>query len=455
MTKLPKALISACIIASMAISFVGCGSTKIADSSSSIVSSTQTAPASVVPAKPLTLRFSWWGSDPRHKVTMEAIDLYKTIAPNVTIESEYMGADGYKDKLMTQLASGTAPDIIQVDAPWLSDLVKQFNAFADLDQFKSILDTSGFDEKFVKTHGAIDNKQYGLPTGTNVMCMLLNKDILAKANIKSDQVWDWDTIMSEGQKVNKIDSKSYFLDMDQNAVALLIVRPYIKQKTGKQLVNDDYTIGFDKTTLVDTLTYIKKLFDAKVIQPAAESFMYKTVYFQNPTWVNNQTAATIEWVSMIVARKEGFKASAEVSLFPIPKDAKDTALLVRPAQLLCINDKSAAKEETAKFMNFFLNNKDAQLILKDQRSVPPTEAGRKVLTDANLIDPLVSQAVNMSVEKAGTAENAISSNTQLDTIMIDAVEKVAYGKSTPEVAADDMIKQFQSKLNELKALTVK
>jgi len=61
----------------------------------------------------------------------------------------------------------------------------------------------------------------------------------------------------------------------------------------------------------------------------------------------------------------------------------------------------------------------------------------------------------MSVEKAGTAENAISSNTQLDTIMIDAVEKVAYGKSTPEVAADDMIKQFQSKLNELKALTVK
>ncbi len=64
----------------------------------------------------VTLRFMWWGGDARHKATLQVIDQYMSIHPNVKIEAEYGGYDGYFEKLTAQLAGGTAADIMQFDA---------------------------------------------------------------------------------------------------------------------------------------------------------------------------------------------------------------------------------------------------------------------------------------------------------------------------------------------------
>ncbi|RAV22301.1 ABC transporter substrate-binding protein [Paenibacillus contaminans] len=441
MKGLSKVVSAVCMVPLLALAVAGCGGK---DSSSSPDATKASG------GKNVTLRFSWWGSDPRHKATLDVIALYQSKNPNVKIEGEYMGADGYKEKLMTQLAGGSAPDIMQIDPPWLADFTKQFNSFEDLNKQQD-LDIKGFDEAFVKSYGVVDGKLVGLPTGISGITMLINKDVLTKSGINPDTVWDWDTILSEGPKVNQADPKSHFLVTDQFATVVQILPPYLKQKTGKQIVNDDYTIGFTKADLVDAFTYLKKLFDTKVVEPAAQQYMFKAKYFENPVWANKQAGSTIEWIAAIGPRKEPFKDSADVVLPPIAKDAKDTGVIVRPAQMLSINSKSANKEEAAKFLNFFFNDKEALAILKDTRSVPPTEIGRKVSADANLIDPLILKAIDSSTSKQGMADNVISLNIQLQNIMMDAVEKIGFGKSTPEAAADEMIKQFQSKLTELKA----
>ena len=41
----------------------------------------------------VVLRFSWWGSEDRHMATIEAIERYMELNPNVLIEYEYMGFD--------------------------------------------------------------------------------------------------------------------------------------------------------------------------------------------------------------------------------------------------------------------------------------------------------------------------------------------------------------------------
>ena len=58
-----------------------------------------------------TLRFSWWGGDERLAATLAVIDAFEADYPNIKIEAEYGSSDGYHDKLATQLASGTAPDL--------------------------------------------------------------------------------------------------------------------------------------------------------------------------------------------------------------------------------------------------------------------------------------------------------------------------------------------------------
>ena len=80
----------------------------------------------------VTLRFSWWGGDERNEATLKVIEAYEKEHPNVTIEAEYSGDDGYQEKLSTALAGKTAADIIQMGPGWMPSYVKQGDFFIDL-----------------------------------------------------------------------------------------------------------------------------------------------------------------------------------------------------------------------------------------------------------------------------------------------------------------------------------
>ena len=323
-------------------------------------------------AEQITLRFSWWGSDTRHEATLKVIEQYEATHPNVKIEAEYGGADGYKDKRMTEMAGGNAPDIMQIDSPWLYEMQTRFEAFADLGQYSDVLDSSGFDQDFVSAHGSLDGVVYGLPTGINTTYRLMNTDVLNAAGIDPEQDWSWESLAVEGAKVHQANPDAYFLNLDQHSLTYHVLRPYIKQLTGNQLMNDDYTVGFSEEVLAEGLSYVKRLFDDGVMEPASESFMYIDAFYDNPIWVNNLVGADIDWVSSLTARKAGFEDSAAVTTVPQMENAKDSGVLARPAQLLCISSTSEHQKEAAEFVNYFFNDPEAISTLKLERSVPAT-----------------------------------------------------------------------------------
>jgi multiple sugar transport system substrate-binding protein len=96
---LPKAAAAAAVLS---LALTGCGGAPQASSDG-----------------PVTLRFSWWGSDTRHKMTEKLIAAFEAENPNINVEGEYGDWSGYWDKLATQVASQDAPDIIQMDAAYL------------------------------------------------------------------------------------------------------------------------------------------------------------------------------------------------------------------------------------------------------------------------------------------------------------------------------------------------
>lgn len=449
MKTLTKILCVVCITAFLSAAITGCGS-----NSSSVKpdSKKQASTQQTETRKPVTLRFSWWGGDTRHKATLDAIKFYEQKNPNVKIEGEYIGAvNDYRQKLFTQFAGGSAPDIIQIDAPWLPEIYKMGDVLTDLNQFKNVLDTSGFDQKFLQNFCIKDNKLFSIPTGINSLILTFNKDVLNKAGVKADQEWTWESFITEGKKINQADSKNYFFNTDQVAIATVLLKTYIIQKTGQQFIKDDYTIGFSKAELVDALDYLKRLFDEKVIQPASESFQYSNKYEQNPIWVNKQAGSILTWNSTIVMWSGSFINSAEVTNIPVASDAKNSGIMVRPAHVISINPKSVDKNECAKFLNFFFNDKDAITILKDCRSIQPTENARKICSDNNLVNPLVTKAAEIAQKKQGLVYNSLSNNQELIDIFTNTVEEVALGKVPTSQAADKMISRYNSKLKELKA----
>lgn len=271
----------------------------------------------------------------------------------------------------------------------------------------------------------------------------------ANADITKDL--DWDKLIEEGKKVHAQNSNNYLLNAEQNNFLDFIIMPYVIQKTGQQWVKDDYTMGFDKATLTQAFELEKKLFDEGIVQPAEQSFTFKSKPEQNTAWINKQFGGTINWAAGLGVLLGTLGDSADVTLFPVPKDAKNSGIVVRPATLLCINKKSPNAKEAAKFMNFFFNDKEAAKILGDVRSIPPVEASRKAALDANKVNPLSVKAVEEAAKNPGLIYNGVSSNSELRNILLTEIENVAYKKFTPDQAADDMIKLYESKLKELKS----
>lgn len=164
-----KQLMAGMMAASMALSLAACGgsaasSAASAADSTSGAASTSTA-ASTSSDEQVTLRFAWWGGDERANATMEVINKFMEENPNIKIEAEYGSSDGYHDKLATQLASGTAADIVQIDPETMPTFVSTGDYFLDYKDYD--FDLSNFDPNYIglRVNGNYDGKQLGLPTG--------------------------------------------------------------------------------------------------------------------------------------------------------------------------------------------------------------------------------------------------------------------------------------------------
>ena len=141
--------------------------------------------------EPVTLRFAWWGSDARHEATLAAIERYTELHPNVTIEGEYQGYDGYQQKLMTQMAGKTEPDLMQLDYVWYPDLASDSDIFVDMEADPNV-DLSVYSEDMLKDYCSINDKVIALPMGLNGFGIMINTSFFEKHGIPLDTVWTWE-----------------------------------------------------------------------------------------------------------------------------------------------------------------------------------------------------------------------------------------------------------------------
>jgi ABC-type glycerol-3-phosphate transport system substrate-binding protein len=104
----------------VSVLMAGCGKSK-ENSSTATDSNTQTNTDGTQSSEtsgekePVTIRFSWWGSQTRNDQTLKIVDMFEKVNPWITVECEYFGWDVYWENLSTQIASGDMPDLLQHD----------------------------------------------------------------------------------------------------------------------------------------------------------------------------------------------------------------------------------------------------------------------------------------------------------------------------------------------------
>jgi oligogalacturonide transport system substrate-binding protein len=367
----------------------------------------------------------------------------------VTIEPEYGGFDGYNQKIKTQLAGSTAPDIIQLDQPWLAELTKGQEVLSDLS--KSSMDLSGFNAQYLKDFVTYNNKIVGLPMGTNGRTLIINKSLAGKLGVDYSKGFSWDSLIAEAKRIRSTDSKYYLMNSDMGVVQLMWTS-YVRQLSGSSLVKEDGALGFTKEQAVEGFTWIKQAYEAGVFQPMGESQLFSSKTDQNPKWINQELVAIEGWSSEITKFQAALPKGTEidVTLPPLSPNAKTGAALVRPSMVVSVNNKSENKEEAIKFVNWLLTNKDAAVTLGDVRAVPALETTRQAIVDAGKLDKNVAKAVDLATSSQAIPDTALSQNSQISEITNDLLQKIAFVKLTPEQAADELVKRLTDKVKELK-----
>ena len=123
--------------------------------------------------QPVELRMSWWGGNSRHQATLKALEAFEKTHPEIKVKAEYTGWDGHLSRLTTQMASGTEPDVMQTNWPWLIIFSKNGEGYYDLNKLKNELDLNQYQAKDLQST-TIKGKLNGLPISVNAPVFYYN-----------------------------------------------------------------------------------------------------------------------------------------------------------------------------------------------------------------------------------------------------------------------------------------
>lgn len=439
--------LSVVMTAVMVLALSACGTTKpqpSGSSQSSPSSGTKTASGGTV-----TLRFGWWGGDDRHKPTLKAIELYEKKHPNIKIEGEYQGYDGYYEKMMTTLSSGTAPDLFQFSRDWIADVQGAHHYLADLSKLP--VATSSLKEGLMEKAGIYNGEAVFFPVTVGGQVVYVNTDFAAKHGIDVSKKYTWTELMDLGKKVHEQDADAYLMTADIDILNRLIALAYISQQTGKSLVDEDtYELNFTEQQMASSLQNILDLYKTNTLEPFGEAAVFVGQLNQNNKWINGKIGTILDNTGPYQKYKASLSSKIDVMAIPTIENATCSGVDYSGNMGICINDKSPNKEEAAKFLDFMMNDPEAVEILQTCRGYCPTEIAEKTLVEKGIIDDTQRKAMSL-IQPNSYNINALSANTELETIRKDVIQEVVYGDTTPEDGAKEIVEQYKDVLGKLKA----
>lgn len=391
---------------------------------------------------PVELRFSWWGGDERHEATLAVIEAFEAEYPWITVEPEYGSSEGYREKLSTQLASGTAPDVVQIDPGQMPELIANGDYFFDLRA--EGFDLSNFDEVFIsKSHeGNFDGKQYGLPSGTTATTVLVNKGLAEKLGINiTDEPFTWQDMIEMGKAVHEADETKYLFGVNTHYLTSIVTGTAVPQLTGSAIIPDATgEIAASTEDFTTVFEFIQALYDNNVVPPANYMAAFTGDNLQNdPNWINGNYVCTITYSSMLeVLMAAAPDVEFDIGQLPTWEDGADVVYSMGCPQLFSIPTSTEHKEEAMLFLDFWYNNETSMELQKCTRSLPPTAKAREICAQTGSLNELVAKAADVC--EGYLSENSFDDSTTFSTegfqIISDAIDGMGYGTMTAAEAAE-------------------
>lgn len=391
---------------------------------------------------PVTLRFSWWGSDTRHKMTQKLIEAFEAKNPNIKIEGEYGDWSGYWDKLATQVASQDAPDIIQMDAQYLGEYAER----GALLELKNV-DLSKFDQAAADA-GKTEGGQYAVTAGMNALVVLANPSLVSASGVSlpDDSSWTWDEYLDAAasitgkSKAGVYGSGAFTGDASFNL--------WMRQH-GKSLFTKDGGLGFDEGDATKYFEMQAEMRDAKAVPPASVMTEDASAPLDQQGLATNRFAMGWVWSNQLTAVSKASGQPLEIHRPPsVEGDASKAEQFYKASQFWSASSRSKHPAEAQKFIDFLANSVEAGEIGLADRGIPGnSEVRAAVAPKLTPTDALTAKFIDDIADEVGDAP-AIppAGSSAVSEILTRFATEVHFSRISPQEAAKKSIDEIKSAL---------
>jgi multiple sugar transport system substrate-binding protein len=314
--------------------------------------------APVKPSGPVTLQMSWWGGDARHKGTIAAIELWNKNHPSITVQYAYSGWDGYHDKLTTQLAGGTAPDVFQYSFA-NTTIYGDMAVLADLTPYSRT--KFGDYAEAMWQLGTYKGKKIGAPTGANAYALKFNKTLLQKLGVRlptNDETWDsFLELCKQATRDTNGDGKKDFWGMDM--IYSIPVDGLIP--IYRQFGTTFWSADLKRSSIADpTAQSIWKMFKGFVDAGVCMGPTDATIPEGLDSLTSGYVACTFGPASTFSTEQAAVKDKWELDMVRIPHHVKGkSGSIAETPMLFGVYEKGKHKPEAIEFLAWFLTDLEA------------------------------------------------------------------------------------------------
>lgn len=448
-----KKVLALFLAAGMILGLTACGSTnepsgstagsQQTENSQADSSQAQTDNGETAAGEDITLRMAWWGSQTRHDITVEVIEMYEKAHPNVNIEYEFYSFDDYFTKLKTLVASDQVWDIFQLGGnfPMYMDKIYFLDEFID----SGVVDVSDIPEGYLTITQDFEGNQLGLSNGLNTYGIAYDVDMFNDAGVAlPTDNWTWDDYKDAALKI--AESTGNFGSSGFTSSEFIAgCSTYIGQigEIGQySFFNLDLTgMGFEDPSMLEPYIQMR----ADLIQAGASPDAGAEMEITN---IENDFLTTGEagmtWVAVNqfptiydICKEEG----RTLGLAPLPRVTADgpSGAVIQSSQMLCVSQDSEHKQAAAEFISWFQNSTECNDVLKGERGIPVNNTVRDSLKESATEGQQIMYAF---VDLVGTFEmpekvNVLSPDGQDQVVdqYRNYIQQVATGEITAADAA--------------------
>jgi multiple sugar transport system substrate-binding protein len=402
------------------------------------------------------LRVMWWGSQTRHELTIELLELYAERNPDLTVTHEFAGWSDYWTKLTTMAAGRNLPAVMQHDYAFLTEWESR-GLLQPMDEFvaSGVLDFSDVPEGSIDS-GRVDGHLYGVNLGVNSEVMVLDADMFEEAGIPippDDWTWeDFEEIAMELTEELGVYGYGAGIMNEQIWKGL-----YISE--GMDIFAADGSgLGYsDDTPHLEFIEMVLRLQEAEAIphiSREASDFAHGENAEQKPI-ITGEAAMDYMWSNQLTAMwtAAGGPDARNFVLLPPPRRPGGRASnYVKPSMFFSITRDAPDPEAAAAFIDFVTNDIDANKVLMAERGVPIADGVREALA------PLVDRPQQVIFEYMGRIASFASPTPPPDpagyadlrsnvynTVIRDGIR---FGQYTPEEAVALWREEAQTILGE-------